>query len=328
MAREYWRVWMGVKYVRAVSRLDELIAPIAPERRAAVVARLQGPFVIQTIRAWLAGEEIDACWLLADWCRREIASLPRFGWSDARHMATISATSLLLERLGRHADAPTVWLELVAAVPSYKPMIGRGIVEAMMDDAWTYPSIRRALATSTIPHRRLLATRLQRSGTLDADLAVTWLADPTLRPLAETFLAPGLEAHEQLLRDRLEDAKPSEREAIVRLLRRVDPRLSLTGTHDTSTDGELQARLRENPVDEVTAEVWADSLIDRQDARGEVIALELALRRADPERALELSGTLATFVAANRKALWNKPGGFPYREKYRGRTIIAFGSDW
>jgi hypothetical protein len=311
-----------------MSRLDALLTAMPAPRRAALEGRVRPPFARDALRGWLAAEGAEACWVIADWARRELTALPRYGWTDGRHMNIIALGQLFAERACELADGPAVWVELVAAIPNYKPLIAREIVAAMRETPASLQAMRQGLATLAIPHRRLLAIRLRASGTLDPELALTWFADPTLRPVAEEYFVPGLEQHEEMLRERLETAKQGEREAIVRLLRRIDPRLSLAGTHDTSTDGELQARLRENPGDESTAEVWADSLIDRQDPRGELIQLELAIRRAEPERALELSRALAAHVASHRKALWNKPGGFPFREKYRGRSAITFSSDW
>ena len=310
-----------------MSRLDALLAAIAPARRAALYEQAERPR--ETVGAWISREGRDAGWVLVQWCRDRLGQLPRYGFIDARQMLIVTRFRELVAALRSEPEVPAVWIELLAAVPAHKPPIARGLVDALPDDPATFAAIRRGLATLEIPSRRLLAIRLRRSGALAPELAVTWFADPTLRPLAEEYFTPGVEDHEQLLRDRLAGAKQGEREAIVRVLRRIDPKLALSGTHDTSTDGELQARLREQPLDEVSAEVWADSLIDRQDPRGEVIALELAIRRTDdPERALELSRAQGTLVATHRKALWNRPGGFPFREKFRGRGAIAFTSDW
>ena len=59
----------------------------------------------------------------------------------------------------------------------------------------------------------------------------------------------GVADHEAALRHALEDATAGAREAIVRLLRAVDPKLALDGRIHTSDDGELQAQLRVDPND-------------------------------------------------------------------------------
>jgi hypothetical protein len=74
--------------------------------------------------------------------------------------------------------------------------------------------------------------------------------------------------------------------------------------------------------------VWIDLLGVQGDPRAEHISLEHAIAAADPERALELSRAQAEVCREHRKAIWNRPGGFPFREKYRGREHVAFQSDW
>ena len=309
-----------------MSRLDAVVAAIPEPRRDALERRLAATSPLLPQVSGLLNADPDMCWVLAAWCRRALHGLPRY--SDGRVDQLCDILRALVARVRELADGPEVWGELLAAVPNHKPQIAYALLATMPDTPHALAAIRRVLTTMVIPHRRLLATRLRASGTLEPALAVTWFADPTLRTIAEEYFTPGLEHHEPLLRKRIEIAKDGEREAIVRLLRRIDPTLTLSGTHDASTDGELQTRLRAAPDDATTAEVWADSLIDRQDPRGELIALELAILRADPERALELSRTQAALVTAHRKALWNKPGGFPFREKYRGRHAFAFASAW
>src|SRR5262249_55419854 len=80
------------------------------------------------------------------------------------------------------------------------------------------------------------------------------------------------------------------------------------------------------------SQVWADALSESGDPRGELVALahavRVALKGGAFEEALALSGQAAELSRTRRRALLRKPGGFPFREDWRGRELIAFSSDW
>lgn len=88
----------------------------------------------------------------------------------------------------------------------------------------------------------------------------------------------------------------------------------------------IEAAVRARPEDAEASQVWADRLCERGDARGEVLALEHALRAAPPEQARALSARLAALLRERRSDVWGKPGGFPFREEYLGRRLVRFAS--
>jgi hypothetical protein len=96
--------------------------------------------------------------------------------------------------------------------------------------------------------------------------------------------------------------------------RRLEPVLTLLER--------LEADLRRDPWDAATSLVWADSLSQASDPRGELIALEHAIRAAAPEEALDLAERQMELWLKHRAALMGKPGGFPFREPYVGRQVI------
>lgn len=84
----------------------------------------------------------------------------------------------------------------------------------------------------------------------------------------------------------------------------------------------LAQRLRESPDDEGLARVLADAWQHVGDARGELLALELALRtEASAARAVELEQRLAA-AARKVKGVKQQPGGFPYRAQWGGRELL------
>ena len=131
----------------------------------------------------------------------------------------------------------------------------------------------------------------------------------------------------KLLPSRIPEATKGERESIVRLLRDDHARVDQSGQASTTNLAELETRLRADPLDRETAQVWADHL-EQSDPRGALLALDLAIAAADRPRMLELSAERAAVFHRDRKALLGKPGGYPFREKYLGRGMIGFGSTW
>lgn len=84
----------------------------------------------------------------------------------------------------------------------------------------------------------------------------------------------------------------------------------------------LAQRLRESPDDEGLARVLADAWQHVGDARGELLALELALRtETSAARAGEWEQRLAA-AARKVKGVKQQPGGFPHRAQWGGRDFV------
>ncbi len=300
-----------------------LLASVPAKRRAELDARTQQPYGnAAQLRAWFADR--DAGWAYVRWAHDFLIAHPRHaGYQLFRNV--ITGYHGFAAAFRERCEGPWLWLELVGAVATDDRWVVREL--AWPSGKATWPAITHAIAQGS-PHRSVLGARLGEEGGVRVELATAWLGDRVMRPEALRYFAPRVVEHEALLRAALADASPGAREDLVRLLRKVDPHLAADGQRDLSDDGELQARLRIDPTDAVTAAVWADLLSGRGDPRGEHLAVELAIATAEPVRALELSAAQAALFRDHRPALWNKPGGFPFREKYRGRTAIGFRSGW
>ncbi len=264
---------------------------------------------------------------LAAWCRRELAAMPKYRAYSWPRMAW--RLRLVIRQFANQLVGPWVWAELLLAVPSHKRTAAEYLArlgEVFTDNA--EPAIRAAIRGKASVRGQLFQ-RLHRAGRLTTADALAGLSDPPLRETSEQVLRDRVAEVEDDLRDRLDGASAGTREAIVRLLRALDARVDSTGKISETNLGELETRLRASPDDAVTAQVWADLLQEEGDPRGQIAALDIALsRETDPERALAMSEALARVVADHRKAVFGKPGGFPFREKYRGRGFIQFTSSW
>jgi hypothetical protein len=177
--------------------------------------------------------------------------------------------------------------------------------------------------------RSWLFEQLKNTGPIDFHDALVWLRDPPLRPGCIEILRPHVAELEPQLREMLADTTPGAREAIVQLLRTLDQRIDLAGETPATNVAELEARLRVDPGDEITAQVWADLMQEAGDPRGHLLALDLAIAaERDPAHKLALSGERAAVFAEHRKQILGKPCGWPFREKYLGRGYVAFLSSW
>jgi hypothetical protein len=85
---------------------------------------------------------------------------------------------------------------------------------------------------------------------------------------------------------------------------------------------ELERMLRREPWDAATSQVWADALSAAGDPRGELVALEHAVRAASPEAAVALAARQCELWDDHEEALAGQPGGFPFRDPYVGRRVI------
>jgi uncharacterized protein (TIGR02996 family) len=102
-------------------------------------------------------------------------------------------------------------------------------------------------------------------------------------------------------------------------------------THTTATHRptrRLAARALAAPTDGAAALVYADLLLTVGDPRGEVIALEHALAgEHDPAARLALGDRLVALVESQRRRIWGRPGGFPLRERWHGRSYITYSGE-
>jgi hypothetical protein len=305
--------------------LAALRAGVLPSRQAALDQWVRSPRSLADLARWLADEGRDARLSLIQLLTTTMPDRPRY---TTYPLVTLFRLALAG---GPHVELPWLWVELLVTIPSEKRVIAQELERegSRFAPHELAPPIDHVLRSwPAFTHRAMLARRLRGLGKLEPALAMRWLADPALRPIGEEFLSVGVRDHEPGLRELLGSATGGTREAIVRLLRAVDERMSLDGSSESTDDAELQTRLRADPLDATTSMVWCDLLGTRGDPRGEHISLEHAIVGAEPARALELSRAQAEVCAAYRKGIWNRPGGFPFREKYRGRDYVAFASDW
>jgi uncharacterized protein (TIGR02996 family) len=85
----------------------------------------------------------------------------------------------------------------------------------------------------------------------------------------------------------------------------------------------LEVALAAAPDDAATALVYADALGAAGDPRGELIALEHALRGpADAATREALEARAAELLDHDRARIWDRPGGFPFRRRWRGRSYF------
>ena len=89
---------------------------------------------------------------------------------------------------------------------------------------------------------------------------------------------------------------------------------------------ELEDKLLERPGDMLASQVWADRLCELGDPRGELVALDhgitLALTAANPAHALDLSARRAELYREHFAEIFDRPGGYPFRDRYLGRCVI------
>lgn len=304
------------------SVIDAALAELPEDLRASLATRCERPDT-----TWVAAAGDDGALAMAAWCRAEIGRLRRHHTFDAWRIS--ERTRLAIRRFEHRPLGPWLWIELLGAIPSHK----RTLAEAVYAQGAVFrenhlPAVRAAIR-ARISTRGLLFERLRSEGVLALDELVEALADPPLRAIAEAELAPRVAEVEARLRAGLADATPGTREAIVRLLRRIDERVDAVGETPQTNLAGLELRLRGEPTDVATAQVWADLMQDEGDPRGTLVTLDLAIGATDDHaRKLELSAERATLFARERKRLIGRPGGVPFREKYLGRGYLAFGSQW
>lgn len=102
---------------------------------------------------------------------------------------------------------------------------------------------------------------------------------------------------------------------------RADPERAERAAGQASL-AELERRLRRNPWDAEASQVWAAALSAAGDPRGELVAMEHAVRAASPEEAVALAARQCELWDEHEGALAGKPGGFPFRDPYVGRRVI------
>lgn len=309
---------------------DALLADVDAERLARWNEALGRLVTEEAARQFLEREPQEAGWALARRCRDDATILSRY--ASEFPFAGSGIARLLAAYVRAHrdrAECPWLAVEAFGAVPAHKRALGdhassllaplgRRAAEAMAVAAFD----------ARVTHRRLLVERLAREGWLGVDRALAGLTDRAVREPCEAALARDVAAVADRLRPLLAAKAAGTREAAVRLLRAVDPDLRLDGTAARGVE-EFETRLREAPDDAEASQVWADALCERGDPRGEHVALEHAIRGAsDPAAALELSGRQAALFQARAKEIVGRPGGFPFQERYRGRRLIRFVSDW
>jgi hypothetical protein len=315
--------------------IEALCSTCDPEHLAVLADRFAEIEDMTRRAAWIDAAGPEAGYAVARWCATAIATMDRYarGAPYAGHRI-VDALVAYLHAQRMRVEPGWLWVELIAAVPHHKRALGeqlgyraRGILMWRMR-----APIEHVLRGPRCSFRGLLGHFLADERAVDIDRAIEWLADPALRPTAETVLRNQIGEAAPALRAAIERSTGGARDAAVRLLRAEYPRIAIDGKTATDDDATLQTRLRARPDDAEAAAVWADLLGARGDPRGEHITLELAIRAAveadDPARALELSRAQAELAGREHKRIWGKPAGFPYREKYRGRSRVGFLSDW
>ncbi len=228
-------------------------------------------------------------------------------------------------------EAPWLLLELIANVPSDQgPM--RNQLDGLLHRI-DHPRVLRAgLRHWTMSLRSTVVRRLMQLDAWSVEEAASSLEDRALRTLCTTFLKNHPEGSDAVapLRDhRLK----SVRRLALEIQRTEDPTAGL----GKGTLAEAEARLRLDPTDTEASLVWADLQLEQGDPRGQLVAMEHAIRSAlsgespDGSRQAEAtnhSAALAAFVAEHWNTLWDRPGGVPFRDRWRGRTCVGFTSDW
>lgn len=275
--------------------------------------------------AWVNREGDEGAFLFAARIRRDLAELPRYGgygW-----IQLVDRAAVVLRRFARRPFGPWVWIELLGVLPSHHRTVAENLALVGAGFDHYAPAARHAIA-NRVPCRGLLFDKLRRDRKLTVDEMVAGLGDPPLRPSCEELLKDRVVDVAEELRARIPDATKGERETIVRLLRTIDARVDQSGQTSTTNLAELESRLRADPLDRETAQVWADHLQDVGDPRGALLALDLAIAAADRPRMVELSAARAAMFQRDRKALVGTPGGFPFRDKYLGRGMLGFGTTW
>jgi hypothetical protein len=305
---------------RVPSVIDALETTVPEPRRAALAP------VMQSVGTTTIEREGDAAiCVLAAWCKRETRLLPRDRASSWGNL--VSRIRVLMRVIESRPIGAWVWVELLGSIPSRQRDVATTIA-SIGELAYPVPAMRAAVWGEG-GWRAMLFDRLERATALTLDDKLRALADPSLRASAETLLAGRVAEIEPRLRDMLDGASAGTQKAIVRLLRTLDAAVGLDGKVGHTSIDQLETRLRVDPRDAATAQVWADLMQEQGDPRGQALVLDMALAaERDPERALALSGELAALIAQHRKAIIGKPGGFPFREKYVGRGYIQFVSTW
>lgn len=299
---------------------------------SALCASVEAPFAAQLreearrlVSSWagddahyhaFVGSDPAAAWFLV-----EAALAAAHGPVRAAHTYNPTAYALMAcWELGvERPETPWLWLEASLplaseAVRSWQLHIGKSHLGARARAA-----VEHLLSQPEHRSAELARLLLGLQG-VSAQLALEWLLEPRLRKVAAEVLRPDVRRHEAELRALLERAVGSQRKAIAELLREVDPGIALSVPSADSAEEKLLERLRIDPLDDDAHSVWSDMLMARGDPRGEMIVLERALRAAPVAEQAALSHALAEHVAKHAKKLWDKPGGYPHRDRYRGRS--------
>jgi hypothetical protein len=291
-----------------------------------------GP-VRNTMAGWIAARGRAGLWALFATAIGRFPELPRYGYGyglayrGAAFVEPIFAVLQAIDDAGYDwPEVPWLQLELLANVPTDQGPVLNQLRRSVssIDD----PTLLRAgLRHWKMSARRDVVQRLIALGDWTVDDAVAALEDPPLRKPCAAFLRAHPEGPAAAARLRGHRLK-SVRRLALDIEREADPAAGLG-------DGALanaEARLRIDPEDAEASQIWADLLLEQGDPRGQVVMLEHAIRAAlatgAHAEAAERSAQLGGFVSDNWDALWDRPGGVPFRDHWRGRTCVAFESDW
>ncbi|MFO0547674.1 MAG: hypothetical protein U0271_04750 [Polyangiaceae bacterium] len=310
---------------------DALLAEVDPAEVAELESWLRAhPGPEAPIRDWLNERGRAAGWVLARHTREAVRARLRYvaggnyyGWEIVQRFRSFA------DWYARRPEGPWLSVEVLTAVPTDKAVLASHLSYfPLIYKASGYAAMRCGIRARAA-HRGELARSLARQGAFTIDDALDALSDPPLRDLASDRLKAHVREVEPALRELARASTRGTREAAVELLRAIDARIELSGKRGSGNLSELELALRENPNDEATSRVWADLLAERGDARGRLVALDHAIRDAEtPERALELSAERGALFHLHRKAIVGKAGGFPFCERYLGRSAIGWSTSW
>lgn len=299
--------------------LAALCTGVEPERAEAL--RTEAHTLVTSWRgqdehfAALLRSDRVASWFLVEAAMRAAEGPARPGYAYNR---TLYALSDCWHHAADRVEAPWQWLEACLALRDTEraAQFQEGL------EPFGVKACPALLCALSKPERRTaeLARVLLRFGGVTKELALEWILDPRLRNVAQEYFRADVRRHEGDLRALLERATGSQRKPIAELLREVDPSVALSAPSSNNTEEKLLERLRVDPLDDEAHSVWSDMLMARGDPRGEMIVLERALRAAPVAEQAALSANLAEHVASHAKQLWDKPGGYPHRDRYRGRS--------
>ena len=312
------------------SVIDALLAASPAERVSACDAWLAEHLQVDAPLAdWLAREGRVAGYVLARSLRLGVATLPRYGMGvPYLGWELVERFRPLLHAVAARPEGPWLWVEVLTSAAPQKQVIASHLAYAYrVFEARGIAAMRCAIRRRAA-HRSQLAGALVRLDAFGLQDALDGLADPALRNTSIDRLSTHVSEVEERLRQLAASASGATKEAAVRLLRTIDARIEATGRRGAGSLAELEVRLRTNPCDLEASRVWADVLAERGDPRGQLVALDHAIDEAPAEHALELSGLRAELFFTHRKAIFAKPGGFPFQDKYLGRRMLQFRSSW